>query len=192
MSDGWGNKMMKSPLRLFALLAASTLLVILMFRSYINIQNWHKSAPENAQKRLTGYCYGQDRYLSNQELTDLAVGVLLENLQTRYETLSESEKANTIYYSSIEEFHQINSECCPIITKPGDLEFAKARIKKFKRHGTYDIIGNSISSHIYYQLEKSGEKNYRTYRYSMRFCGDHIGPHQSKHAIGNERSQRHY
>lgn len=91
-----------------------------------------EKAKEHRTKKLTGYCYAQERYLSDQELTNLAVGRLLENLQTRYETLSKTDKENTINYTSLEQFFQINSQCCPVISKPGDLEFAEARIARLK------------------------------------------------------------
>jgi len=134
---------------------------------------------EASIKKTTGYCYALGKYLSDQDLTDIAVTRLLNNLDENYLTLTETEKVKRVTYKSLAHFYDVNPRCCPVVTKPGDWEYGKARIARFKKHGTYNRIGNSIHGQIFYQpkVKVSVDKSeYHRYGYTMTFCGEHLGP----------------
>jgi hypothetical protein len=63
---------------------------------------------------FTGFCYGQRRYLSNQEMIDAAV--LYEiNTNARYYVQDVRDNlAWTKKYASIAEFHKENPHCCTV------------------------------------------------------------------------------
>ena len=183
MSSKFLYKLVNTAIKwLFGAVIFIPLLLVLylsLLSGYENFRAATGNPTERRIKKVTGYCSAQNRYLSDQELTDIAVTRLLGNLEENYLTLSEAEKAKQVRYRSLSHFYEVNPKCCPVITKPGDWEYGKARIARFKRDATYSIIRNSIHGHVRYQSQiqtSTDDLIYREYGYAMRFCGEHIGP----------------
>ena len=64
------------------------------------------------RKFNTGYCFAENRYLTDAEIYEPAIEELVRRLGKRYDSFSPKEQDEHIYYPDAKTFKQINSGCC--------------------------------------------------------------------------------
>lgn len=103
---------------------------------------------------FSGFCYSERRYLKDQELIDAAVRHAIARLD-RF--------PNHLTYSSAEEFHSVNQNCCRIY-KEGHPSLPE---------GTWvRILGWYVAVvRVWYKVEENGPRNYYDSYVSLNACG---------------------
>jgi len=119
---------------------------------------------DHSSKKNKGYCFAENRYLSNDEILHTAVGSLLSNLSLEYANLSEQEKAERIVYSDVETFLKKQPGCCGLSHNQGKSKLPQRPVKAW--------IKDRFIHTIIYQYKNDAKAKYRRVRFATSFCAD--------------------
>lgn len=67
---------------------------------------------DHNKKRISGYCFSEDRYLNDQELKESALRALQIHLKNEFKMMSPSEQMRAIHYDNLEKLKELNPNCC--------------------------------------------------------------------------------
>ena len=116
------------------------------------------------KKWKAGYCFAENRLLTDNELVDVGVETLLKNLDREYQSLSPEEQATRIRYESLKDFYKRQPRCCGFSGDSG------ASI--YPRPPSRILVKNGFLKKISYQFRTEGKKKFRTATVYISFCGN--------------------
>jgi hypothetical protein len=70
------------------------------------------------KKLRSGYCFAQERYLTDKEIIDAAVAGTIELFNKQQSTLAEEDRHPDLQFSSVEDFYEKNPYCCYPVVEP--------------------------------------------------------------------------
>lgn len=140
--------------------------IILLFAfTALGIAGYHF---DKRQKNINGYCFEQSRYLSDQELIDIAVSDLIAYLNDPESSFLRDSQETVVRYSSLKEFHKQNSDCCSI-TRPA----AKYRPDFQSTPGNgVDFVSRSNTAHGVVRGKFLDIENVSSVSFFSNWCGD--------------------
>jgi hypothetical protein len=115
---------------------------------------------------FSGFCYSQKRYLSDQELLNVAVQHNIDRDKFYFK--------DQIQYGSIAEFLQLNPNCCALFRRSHHMFAEDIWVRAF---GWYVVIAE-----VFYKIQPSGPDNYYYSYITLDACGkvlEQSGPIES-------------
>ena len=118
---------------------------------------------DHHQKRKAGYCFAENRMITDDELVDTAVTQLLKNIEKEYQSLTPEEQSKRIRYVGLKDFYERQPGCCGSSGDDGKSNYPPEPARIWYK----DHFGRSIL----YQYSRDGQKKYRGVLMWVDFCG---------------------
>ena len=127
------------------------------------------------QKWKSGYCFAENRMITDDELVDTGVTQLLKNLEREYQSLPREEQTKRIRYQGLKDFYERQPRCCGFSGDSGR--------SIYPRPPTRGLYKDGWIKPLRYQFRIDGEKRFRSANMLVPFCGGSASIHQDVGSI---------
>lgn len=117
-------------------------------------------------KKDIGYCFVENRRLTDNEIVDAAVTELLKNLEKEYQSLSPDEQAKRVRYEGLDDFYSRQPRCCGFSGAFGKSIYPE-------KPGRV-LVKDSFIKDISYQYRIDGDKKFKRARAIISYCADNV------------------
>ena len=130
---------------------------------------------DHSYKKRIGYCFAENRLITDDEVVDAGVTQLLKNLEREYQSLLPEEQTKRIRYRGLKDFYDRQPRCCGFSGDGGRSIYPQPPTRVLYKDGW--------TKPLRYQFRIDGDKRFRSATMFVPFCGGSALIHQNERSI---------